>query len=122
MDLSGIPHPVMNWNISNLPEQWESFQTHVELIFSGPLNDKEEEEKVSYLILWVGEEGHQIYKSWTGISEADAKKLKTYYDRFKSHVQPKLNPIFARYRFYNETQGHDSIDAFVTRLRIQARD
>ena len=48
--------------------------------------------------------------------------MKTYYDRFKSHVQPKLNPIFARYRFYNETQGHDSIDAFVTRLRIRARD
>ena len=77
---------------------------------------------MSYLLLWVGEEGRQIYKSWTGISEADAKKLKTYCDRFNSHVQPKLNPIFARYRFYNETQEHDSIDVFVTRLRIRARD
>lgn len=122
MELSGIPPPVMNWKSSNLPEQWEKFKDHVELIFTGPLKDKSEEEKVSYLLLWVGEEGRQVKKTWTGISEADAKKLDTFYSRFKTHVQPKLNPIFARYRFNNEIQGTDSIDAFVTRLRIRARD
>ena len=37
-------------------------------------------------------------------------------------MQPKLNPIFARYRFNNETQGSDSIDNFVTKMRIKARD
>ena len=97
-------------------------QTHVELIFSGPLSNKQEEEKVSYLFLWISEEGRQIYKSWTGLSDDDAKKLQTYYDRFKNHIQPKLNPIFARFRFYNEIQGQDSIDALVTKLRIRARD
>ena len=69
MDLSGIPPPVMNWKASNLPEQWEKFQLHVELIFSGPLKNKNEPEKVSYLLLWIGEEGRQIYKTWTGISQ-----------------------------------------------------
>ena len=59
MDLSGIPHPAINWDNSNLPEQWECFQTRIELIFSEPLNNKEEEQKVSCLLLWVGEEGHQ---------------------------------------------------------------
>ena len=122
MDLNGIPPPVMNWKASNLPEQWEKFQLHVELIFSGPLKNKNEPEKVSYLLLWIGEEGRQIYKTWTGISQTDAGKLETYYARFKNHVQPKLNPIFARYRFNNETQGSDSIDSFVTRLRTRARD
>ena len=33
-----------------------------------------------------------------------------------------LNPIFARYRFNNEVQGSDSIDAFVTRLKLRAQD
>ncbi|MCG7868790.1 MAG: hypothetical protein JAY74_20765, partial [Candidatus Thiodiazotropha taylori] len=107
---------------SNLPEQWDKFKLHVELIFSGPLKDKNEKEKVSYLLLWVGEEGRQIYKTWSGISEGDAGKLETYYTKFKNHVQPKLNPIFARYRFNNETQGADSIDSFVTRLRTRATD
>ena len=65
----------------------------------------------------------QINKTWTGITDADAKKkMDTYYGRFKNHVQPKLNPIFVRYRFNNEVQGSDSIDAFVTRLKLRAQD
>ena len=121
MDLSGIPPPVMNWSSSNLPEQWESFLMHVKLIFTGPLKAKSEEEKVSYLLLWIGDQGRQIYRTWT-LSVEDAKKLDTFYNKFKAHVQPKLNPIFARYQFNNQVQGNDSIDMFVTRLRNKARD
>ena len=64
MDLSGIPHPCMNWDSSNLPEQWDKFKVHVELIFSGPLKAKSEEEKVSYLLLWIGDQGRQIFRTW----------------------------------------------------------
>ena len=122
MDLSGIPPPVMNWDASNLAEEWKKFKLHVELIFKGPLKSKSEEEQVSYLLLWIGQQGRDVYKTWTGISEENAKKLETYYTRFKNHVQPKLNPIFARYCFNNEVQGSDSIDAFVTRLKNKAED
>ena len=122
MDLSGIPPPVMNWDASNLAKEWKKFKLHVELIFKGPLKSKSEEEKVSYLLLWIGQQGRDVYKTWTGISEENAKKLETYYTRFKNHVQPKLNPIFARYCFNNEVQGSDSIDAFVTRLKNKAED
>ena len=73
MDLSGIPNPSIDWNSSNLPEQWEQFQTHVELIFSGPLKAKSEEEKASYLLLWIGDEGRKIYKTWT--LQAEESKL-----------------------------------------------
>ena len=69
MDLSGIPPPVMNWKPSNLPEQWEKFKLHDELIFSGPLKDKPEEDKVSCLLLWIREEGRQIYKTWPPFAE-----------------------------------------------------
>ena len=77
---------------------------------------------MSYLLLWIGQPGREIYKTWSDISADDAKKLETFYKRFKNHVQPKLNPIFARYRFNNEVQGSDSIDAFVTRLKNKAQD
>ena len=117
MDLSGIPPPVMNWDASNLAEEWKKFKLHVELIFKGPLKSKSEEGQVSYLLLWIGQQGRDVYKTWTGISEENAKKLETYYTRFKNHVQPKLNPICARFCFNNEVQGSDSIDAFVTRLK-----
>ena len=122
MDLSGIPPPTMNWDATNMPEEWQKFKLHVELIFKGPLKSKSEEEQVSYLLLWVGQQGRDVYKTWKDISATDAKKLETFYTRFKNHVQPKLNPIFARYCFYNEVQGSDNIDSFVTRLKHKAHD
>ena len=95
---------------------------HTALMFSGPLKAKTEEEKVSYLLLWVGDKGRDIRHTWTDITADDAKKLDTFYERFKKHVRPTLNPIFARYQFNNEIQGSEAIDSFVTRLRLKSRD
>ena len=100
MQAAGFDPPSMRWDESNLPEQWEKFERHARLVFSGPLKGKEE--KVSFLLLWVGDKGRDIRHTWTDISDADSKKLDTFYKRFKEHVQPTLNPIFARYQFNNE--------------------
>ncbi|XP_021361397.1 uncharacterized protein K02A2.6-like [Mizuhopecten yessoensis] len=126
MDLSGIPTPKIDWEASNLPEQWRKFQSHVRLIFDGPLADKAEEIKVNYLLLWIGDKGREIRNTWTDLDteeNAEArKKLQTLYDRYQAYVQPKLNPIFARYKFNNEVQGAGTIEQFVTKLRVLARD
>lgn len=87
-----------------LPEAWRKFQQHAQLIFGGPLNSEEEEEQCSYLLLWVGDKGSDIFNSWD-ISAEDSKKLDSLNEHFKNHVQPKLNPVFARYKFNNEVQG-----------------
>lgn len=120
--MEGIPAPRINWDSSNLVDEWEKFERHVKLIFDGPLKEKDEEQKVSYLLLWVGDRGREIRHSWKDISADDEKKLQTYYSKFQKYVQPKLNPIFARYKFYHEIQGTDTFDAFLTRLRIRVRD
>ena len=122
MDLSGIQAPRMDWNSSNLPEAFDKFERHVKLMFSGPLKNKSEEEHVSYFLLWIGDRGRDIHSTWKDISPENAKKIKTYYERFRSYVQPKLNPIFARYKFYKQMQDNDSIDAYITRLQLCAQD
>ena len=103
MELSGIPSYQIDWSNTNLPDQWKKFQQHVELIFKAPLKAKDEEEKVSYLLLWIGDQGREIYNTFT-LSDNDQKKLKPHYDKFKAHVQPKVNSIFARYKFNNIVQ------------------
>ena len=120
--MEGVPAPKMDWEGSNLPENWKKFQAHVELIFKGPLKEKDEEIKVTYLLLWVGDKGREIRNTWTDLSVDDAKKLEPHYTRFKAHVQPKLNPIFARFKFNNESQGISTVEQFVTRLRVLAED
>lgn len=126
MDLSGVPTPKFEWDSTNLPDQWRKFKSHVELIFNGPLKEKSEAVKVNYLLLWIGDKGREIRNTWTDLDEEEQtearSKLKTYYDRFQAHVQPKLNPIFARYKFNNEIQGAATVEQFLTKLRTLVKD
>jgi hypothetical protein len=111
----------MDWESSNLPEAWEKFKRHTELVFKGPLKDKKEEERIAYVLLWIGDKGRDVYQTWQ-LSDEENKSLEAHYKRFQTYVQPKLNSVFARFRFYNEVQGADSIDKFITRLRLRAQD
>ena len=73
MDFASIHTPHMNWDSSNLPDAWKKFRQHAELMFSGPLNEKSEEEKCSYLLIWVGETGGDIYNTWTDAVSSNNK-------------------------------------------------
>ena len=121
MEMVGIPPPRMDWESSNLPESWDRFQAHVELIFKGPLKEKSEEEQTAYLLLWVGDKGREIHRTWV-ISDEEKKMIQPHYKRFKEYVRPKLHPIFARFKFHNEVQGTETIESFLTRLRLCAKD
>ncbi len=33
-----------------------------------------------------------------------------------------MNPVFGRYKFYNEVQGTDTVENFLTRLKLSARE
>ncbi len=121
MDLHSVPTPSMNWTSSNLPEAWRKFQEHCDLIFNGPLQEKEESVKITYLLLWMGEQGRDIYGT-LGLSAEQRKKLDTIYQAVKHHLQPKVNHIFSRYKFNNEIQNEQSFEQFLTKLRLLAVD
>ena len=115
-------HPRMNWSSGDLPKAWKAFQQHCEFTFGGPLKGKSEEQKCNYLMIWVGDKGREVYNTWT-LTNDEAKKLSTYYERFEAHVKPKSNKIFARYKFHNIVQQEkESFEQFLTRLKIQAKD
>lgn len=91
-------------------------------MFSGLLCSKSKEEKCSYLLLWVGEKGYDVLSTWT-LTADERKLLATYYDRIGTYVTLKANPIFARYKFLEKTQGdNESFNQFVTELRLLAKD
>ena len=120
--MEGVPMPKMDWDSSNLPDAWKKFRQHVELMFSGPLSAKGEEVKCSYLLLWIGEKGRDVYNTWT-LTADERKVLKTYYEGFEAYVIPKANPIFARYKFHERMQGDsENFDHFVTELKLLVKD
>ena len=46
--------PEISWTAQDLHQEWRRFSRQAECIFHGPLPEKEESVKVSYLKLWVG--------------------------------------------------------------------
>ena len=122
MDSYGVPAPRMDWDSTNLPEAWRRFKQHAELMFTGPLREKEEVEKCSYLLLWIGEKGRDVFNTWT-LTADESKKLKTYYDKYSAYITPKSNPIYARYKFHERMQGEqETIEKFVTELKLLVKD
>ena len=94
MALSGVDVPKMQWIGDNLRENWRRFKQHAELMFSGPLKSRSEAEKCSYLLIWSGQKGRDIFNTWQNLTQDDKKKLQTYQDRFEQHMSPKSNPVF----------------------------
>lgn len=91
-------------------------------MFSGPLKQKTEEQKCSFLLLWIGDKGRDISNTWN-LTEDDAKSLKTYYDGFSAYLTTKANPIFTSYKFHEKTQGSgESFEHFVTELKLLVQD
>ena len=91
-------------------------------MFSGPLKLNFEEDKCSYLLIWVAEKGRDAYNTWT-LSDEERTKLKTFYDKFEGYVMPKANPVLARYKFHNKVQDQDeSVDQLMTELRLLTKD
>ena len=137
----------MNWESPALNEAWTKFEHHARLMFAGPLSDKTQPQRGSYLLLWVGEKGRDIFSTFNfapavpavpavpaagglaavaavaAIAGEDQNDLDTVCHKFKEYVTPKSNVIFARYRFYNRLQtAHESVDSFVTDVKLLAKD
>ncbi|XP_048751787.2 uncharacterized protein K02A2.6-like [Ostrea edulis] len=114
--------PKVDWESGDLPGTWKKFKAHTEFMFNGPLKDKTEEEKCSYLMIWVGEKGRDIYSTWH-ITNEERKKLETYYTKFQAYFQPKSNKIFSRYKFNCRTQQeNETCDEFLTALKVLVKD
>lgn len=121
MALSGIECPIMQWDGDNLKESWRRFKQHLELMFYGPLKPRSEAEKCSYLLIRVNWKGRDIFNTWDDISDDHKNKLRTYYERFEAHVNPKVNPVFARFKFHSRVQGeiHHRASHLSPKLRLQ---
>jgi len=121
-ELTGLPVPSMDWEAADLPRALHKFKSLSELIFTGPLVDKDEHIKVKYLLIWSGEEGIDLVSTWQ-LTADDAKKLETYWTRFEQYASPKSNFRLSRYKLRDVKQGPtESVDQFIKRIRMLAND
>ena len=122
-ELAGIKTPELDWQSTDLPTSYSEFCQYADLIFQGPFNNKDPKEKVTYLLLWMGQEGITIYKSWEEeLSEDDRKDYTKIMDRFKKHFEPKTNFRVERHIFRHfEQRETESCENFMSRCKTQAK-
>ena len=120
-DLSGIDPPRMDWSSADLPSTFRTFRQYCELIFKGPLSAKNEEEHVTYVLLWIGQDGLSIYNTWE-MTTAERKLLAPLWDRFDKQVEPKSNFRLNRFHLQKFRQtSSESADDYMIRCRLQAK-
>lgn len=112
--------PTFDWKSDDLPSAFKNFMNYCKLIFSGPLSAKNELEKVTYILLWMGQEGINVYETW----ELTAKQKSNpdeIFSLFQKHFEPKTNFRLARYKLQQMRQDSlENVDEFMTRCKLQA--
>ena len=64
--------PEISWTAQDLHQELRRFNRQAQCIFEGPLHEKEESVKVSYLKLWVGDKGLDVFEGFTFAKPEDA--------------------------------------------------
>ena len=117
-ELAGLPSPKMDWSSTDLPQAFRKFKTTCQLYFTGPLEGKTEEEQISYLLIWTGDEGIELVNTLS-LTEDERKKLDTYWTKFEEYVAPKSNFRLARYKLRTLRQEPgEAIDSFLKKVRV----
>ena len=115
--------PEMVWTSPDLNQEWRRFCRQAICILDGSLHDKEDSVKVSYLKMWVGDKGRDVFEGFQFAKPEDAGKLKIVVKKFEEYCAPRKNHIMAALKFSERRQAdNESFDSFVTDLKILVKD
>ena len=123
-DVMRLPPPML-WK-GNISENWKKFVQRFDLYMEATEKTKKSDKtKVSILLHIMGEEAIEVYNTFTFPTEEDGSTVITLAgvkDKFEGYCTPKKNLTLERYNFNKICQQSDeSVEAFVTRLRTQAK-
>ena len=110
-------HPAMNWDADDVVEAFKKFKQKSQLAFKSFLKGSTTEEQVSYILLWSGERGLDLYNSWD-MPEPDCNDPIKVLEKFETHLEPKSNHRIRRYEFQSLRQEpQETVDNFLARLK-----
>ena len=103
----------------NVADNWRRFKQRFEiyLTLSG-FAEQNNSVKTYALLNAVGDEGLDVYNTFTFQSEADKLKYKDVMEKFEAYCVPKTNVIMERFHFNKCTQNAtETADQYITRLK-----
>ena len=111
--------PVMDWlSPGDLNQRFKLFKQKCNLVFDGPLSEKDDAYKVRMLLLWVDDKGLEIYNAHDFPTPAQALVLATVWDVFEAYVKPRSNKVLASYQLRCLRQEDLTFDEFHTKAKL----
>lgn len=115
---AGLTIPSMDWHSPNAPQALKKLTAWCELYFSGLPREKSEEEQISYLLIWTGDEAIELVSTWN-LNSTDQKKLSSYWTCYENYLSLKSNFRLPRYKLRTLKQEPDeSVDSFIKKIWI----
>lgn len=115
--MGDVTAPRMDWSSSDLPTALKMYKQRCSLYFA--VKKIKAEDQVNHILLNAGEEGLKIFNSWS-LSAAEEKNPEVIWEKFSTHVEPKTNFRIARFQLQKMKQEDESIDKYVSRIKLQA--
>lgn len=103
----------------NISDNWKTFSQKFDLfIVATGLKSKPEETKAAAFLSLVGDDGLELYNTFTFVPPEAAKRLDKIRQKFEDYCAPKKNVTFERYLFNSiEQKLGQSFDSFITELK-----
>ena len=86
LNMDGIRTPNMVWS-GYLPHELMIFKQYLTLIFKVPISNLKTEERMTYVLIWMDEEGLRIYNKWTH----ETKTLIEFWNHLSEVLEPRSN-------------------------------
>ena len=91
-------------------------------MLQGPLSEKDEKQQCGYFLLYVRQNGRDIFNTWT-LTSAETDKIDVLFKKYEAYCNPKQNVTVIRYKFNTRNQSDgETIDQYVTELKRLAKD
>ena len=114
----------MSSTVQDLHQLWRRFSRQAMCIFEGSLKNKVGGVKVSYMKLWVGDKGLDVFEESTFSYPEDEAKFTVVVKKFEEYYAPrKKKHVTAALKFSERRQrGSLSFESFVTDQKILVKD
>ena len=97
MASTNFEHPSIDWEATDLYQEFIRFRDHVGFVFDGPLATLPDKQKAGFIGTWIGAQGRQIYRTlqWAEGEKEDPDKVLS---KFETYVRPRKNKRVARHK------------------------
>ena len=107
----------MEWDSIEKGVAFSKFRRKCELLFWTYFKSIKEEVRVSYILIWLGDEGDEIFRTFTWETAGDEKKPDKVLEKCEKHFQPMASHRLHRYHMMTMKQNNKPIDEFLKEMK-----